>query len=277
MTGRVKVYSEVLGREVEVPEEPERIVSLSPAITETLYMLGLEDRIAGVSFFCNKPPRAREKPRVGSYYNVRWDKLEELEPDLVLVTTGAQRKVALELAERGYTVYPLPLPVTVDGILDMVKAVGIVTGRLEAARRLAGQARRRLEALEGSLRGVRAYYEIFLGGPVSAGSHTYIVDLLDHLGLETVFHHDRVSWVINPDPERIRAFDPDIILYEIPPYTEFREEKILSSFQERGLGDLRALREGRLIVLEPDTLAHYGPSIVDEAAKIVARARRVLG
>ncbi len=271
----VKLFSEALGREVEVPDEPERIVSLSPAITEILYRIGLEDRVVGVSFYCNKPPRAREKPRVGSYYKVLYDKVEELEPDLVLTTTGAQRKVLEELASR-FTVYPVPLPVTIHGIIDEIKVVGIITGRIREARRLAGESARILGKLEGKLAGVRLYYEIFLGGPVSAGAHSYIEDLFSHLGAETPFSSTRTTWVINPSPEAVKAFNPQVVLYERSPYAEITREKIVKSMEERGLAGLEALREGRLIILEPDTLAHYGPSIFEDTQRIVQDVRRLL-
>jgi len=272
----VKLYSEVLGREVEVPDEPERIVSLSPAITETLYMLGLEDKVAGVSFYCHKPPRASEKPKVGSYYKVLYDRLEDLDPDLVLTTTGAQRKVLDEIVERGYTLYPIPLPVTVYGILDEVEAVGIITGRIEAARRLARRLAKTLHKLGGSLDGVRVYYEIYLGGPVSAGSHSYIDDLLSHLGAVTPYRGRRTTWIINPDPREIIEFNPEVILYEKSPYKEATIEDIVKDFKDRGLGGIKAIEDGRIIILEPDTLAHYGPSIFNSLERIVRDVRRLL-
>ncbi|MEB3851257.1 MAG: ABC transporter substrate-binding protein, partial [Desulfurococcales archaeon] len=197
----VRVYSLALGREVEVPERPSRIVSLSPAVTETLFRIGAGDRVVGVSVFCSKPPEACGRPRVGSYYKVDYKRLDPLEPDLILTTTGAQARVVEELAERGYTVYPVPLPTSLYGILDNIITVGIVAGEIPGARRLAGELAGRLPPLRGALDGVRVYYEIDLGGPVSAGAHSYIVDALEFLGAETVFSRDRVPWVINPDPQ----------------------------------------------------------------------------
>ncbi|MEB3860583.1 MAG: ABC transporter substrate-binding protein [Desulfurococcales archaeon] len=276
MAGRVKLYSEYLGREVEVPEEPERIVSLSPAITETLYLLGLEDRIVGVSYFCHKPERAREKPKVGSYYKAEADKIKSLEPDLILTTTGAQLGVVDDLVERGFTVFPIPLPVTVHGVIDEIVTVGYATGRIAEARRLARGLSRLLSSLAGSLEGARVYYEVFLGGPVTAGGHSYISDALEYLGAETPFSRDRVAWVVNPDPSRIRSFDPQVVLYEPSPYKRLTSDDVRRSFHERGLGDLRALREA-LILLEPDTLAHYGPSLVEDLKRIAERIREVVG
>ena len=272
-----RIYSEILGREVEVPDRPERIVSLSPALTEILYMLGLEDRIAGVSIFCHKPPEAEEKPKVGSYYKVMYSRLEELKPDLVLVTTGAQLRVIGELVERGYTVYPIPLPVTMTGVVDQVLHLGIVTGRLGRARELAFSLMEELLSLKGALKGVKVYYEVFLGGPVSFGGHTYLADAMHLMGASTPFQEERTTWVVNPSPSTISRFDPDIILYEGSPYAKKTIEDVIKDFQERGLGSLRALKEKRIILLEPDTLAHYGPSLIKDlqriARQVVARAR----
>jgi len=272
--GSVRVYSEVLGREVEVPERPERIVSLSPALTEILFLLGLGGRVAGVSYYCSKPPEARGKPRVGSYWSVDYRRLDELRPDLVLVTTGAQRRVLEELAAR-YTVYPVPLPVSVPAVIDQVIQVGIVTGALDAARRLARRLERAAAGLEGALRNVKVYYEIFLGGPVTFGGHTYMADLYSLMGASTPFQGERRTWITDPSPERVKEFDPDVVVYEPSPYGKLDPREELA---RRGLAELRALREERLVVLEPDSLAHYGPSLLTDAAPSLAgKVRRVLG
>ena len=266
------IFSEVLGRPVEVPERPERIVSLSPALTETLFLLGLKDRIAGVSHFCNKPPEAREKPRLGSYYKVNYKKLDEIRPDLILVTTGAQRRLALELAEKGYTVYPVPLPTSLYGILDNIVTVGYVTGEHSKARELSRAVAEHLDMLRGQLRG-RAYYEIWLGGPVSAGRYSYISDALNHIGLENCMDSHHEPWVINPDPQEVEACDPDIFIYEIPPYSPSIIKQIEKSLRERGLLEVRAVRERGIMLLPPDSLAHYGPSISKSLEDIVLLAK----
>ncbi len=270
--GVVRLFSEVLGKEVEVPERPSRIVSLSPAITEILYMLGVWDRVVGVSVFDHKPPEAREKPKVGSYYKVNYRALEELSPDLVLVTTGAQRKVLYELAER-YTTYPIPLPLSVAAVIDQVVQVGIVVGALEEARRLESRLLERAERLKGALEGVRVYYEVFLGGPVTAGGHTYITDAFRLMGAETPFQGYRTTWITDPPADVIRDFDPDYIVYEPSPYVETSLDRVVRGFEERGLGGLRAVKERRIIILPPDSLAHYGPSLFDALEDLASRVR----
>ncbi|GAB6147523.1 helical backbone metal receptor [Stetteria hydrogenophila] len=273
----MRVFSEVLGRDVEVPERPGRIVSLAPAITETLYRIGAWDRVAGVSVFCFKPEEARGKPRVGSYYKVNYRLLEEIKPDLILATTGAQRRLVWELVERGYTVYPVPLPVTLYGVLDGIVVVGIVAGAVGEARRLAGELSARLPGLRGSLSGVKVYYEVDLGGPVSAGAHSYIADALNYLGARTPFDGLRQPWVVNPDPEVVKRFDPDVVIYEFKPLDRPSLEKAVKRLEARGLGSLRAVREGRILPLPGDSLAHYGPSLIETLEEVASRVAELAG
>jgi ABC-type Fe3+-hydroxamate transport system, periplasmic component len=273
----VKLYSEVLGKSVEVPDRPERIVSLAPAITETLYMLGLEERVVGVSFFCDKPPQVSKKPRVGAYLNVNYSLLEKLRPDLVLVTTGAQRERIAELESKGYVVYPIPLPVSVYGILDGIIVVGMVVGEVDKARQLASSLLDRLMDLRGTLKGVKLYYEIDLGGPVSVGAYSYIGDAFKLMGASHVFEGQRIPYVINPSPEAVKAFDPDVIIYEQKLGEKASIESVRRSLEARGMGSLRALREGKVVIMEYDSLAHYGPSFFEAAKTMAERVKAVLG
>ncbi|MDM7275491.1 MAG: ABC transporter substrate-binding protein [Thermoprotei archaeon] len=270
---------------VEVPDHPRRIVSLSPAITETLYMLGLSDRIAGVSLYCNKPPEAKSKPRVGSYWKVLYSKLEPLNPDLILVTTGAQLKILGELHDKGYTVYPISLPVTLYGVLDQIIKVGIVVGEADKARSLSYSLGEELRALKGALEGLRVHVEIDLGGPVAPGAITYLADAFKYTGASTTFDnvrvHERIidgksvadAWIIDPDPKSIKDFNPDVYIYEVPYGGRASFEWVFERLKSRGLEGLEAVRRGRLLVLEPDTLAHYGPSLIPTLAGLVAKIK----
>ncbi len=272
---KVKVFSEILGSEIFIPEKPQRIVSISPALTETVYRLGIEDRLVGVSAFCDKPPEAREKPKVGSYYKVNFKLLEKLSPDLILVTTGAQRSSIKEIVEKGYVVYPVPLPVSIYGILENIVIVGILTGEYKKASILCRGLLEDFEKLMGTLDGIKIYYEIDLGGPVSAGAHSYIGDAFRYLGALTPFENERTPWVINPEPNKIKEFDPDIIVYEPKPFSKFSREKIVNDLAKR-IGNLEALRNDKIIILKPNSLAHYGPAFFNSLDALVSEARKLL-
>jgi len=267
----MKIYSEILGKQVEIPDNPQRIVSLAPAITDTIYELRAGDKLAGVSVFCDIPPEAKEKPKVGSYYKVNYRILEQLNPDLILITTGAQRDKIYELEEKGYTVVPIPLPVNLYDILSNTIMIGIIINKMTESRMLAQKMMTRIHDLSVEQSIGTVYYEVDLGGPTSIGGITYIDHALRTIGLSNIFGHQRNTWIINPDPKQIVEKNPDYILYEPKPYSRYGKEKIIKELEERGLGSLKALREERLIVIKPNSLAHYGPTLLDTLKEIKHR------
>ncbi len=253
----MRYFSEILGKHVDLPDNPRRIVSLAPDITETLFRIGAGERVVGVSLYCRRPREGvMGLPRVGAYLNVLWDRLEALNPDLVFTTTGAQRKTAEELLRRGIPTVSLPVPNSVFGILENIRRVGLFSNRLEAAEGLLLDLTGVLYGLTGKGFGIRVYYEVDLGGPITAGGPSYITHALRLLGMENVWGFSRESY-FKPDDDRTRALGFDLILYEPKPERKYTREEIVSHLRER-FGDVKVL------VLEPDSLAHYGPALVDE-------------
>src|SRR5687768_17673529 len=127
---------------------PERIVCLTEETTETLYLLGEGDRVVGVSGYTVRPPEARRKPRVSAFINARFDKIEALQPDLVLAFSDLQADIAAELIRRGYPVVTFNQR-SVAEILQTVRMIGALVGRAAEADALA-------ERLENGLDEVRA-------------------------------------------------------------------------------------------------------------------------
>lgn len=260
----VQVFNEVLGKEVPVPEAPKRIVSFSPAATETLFLLGLGDVVVGVSAFCARPAEARRKRHLGSYSTVRDEALDEVRPDLIFTVTGYQREFAVRLSGK-YPVYPLELPASVSGILDFVVKVGLVAGAAEKGRALERSLLRRV----GKLRRPppsKGYVEVDLGGPVTFGAYSYITDALRLLRCSHVYEHERREW-LTPDLSKVAAEDPDVIFYEPKMFTGFGRRDLARLVSSRGWGGLRAVREGKTFVTPGplDFLAHHGPSFITGA------------
>lgn len=259
-----KVFCETLGTTLHLPDKIERIVSFSPAVTETLFLLGAGDEIAGVSAFCARPPEARRKKVLGSYNTVSMDTLKEIAPDVLFTTTGYQREFAAHLA-KDFPVYALELPVSVSGIVDFAQKVGLVTGRvLEGA----ALSRRLLESLARCtpVRRIRAYLEIDFNGPVSFGAYSYITDAMRYLGVESIYGNQFCEW-LTPDLDFVRRSDPEAIFYEAKMYSRFDEKDLAGLLVERGWDDIRAVKEGH-VFLAPgplDFFAHHGPSFVTEA------------
>ncbi len=268
-----RLFNEILGAEVSVPEVPDRIVSFSPAATETLFLLGLGDKIAGVSAFCARPKEAKTKRRLGSYSTVRDEVLDEIRPDLIFTVTGYQREFAVKLSKK-HPVYPLELPVSVAGIVDFVVKVGLVAGEADRGRRLAGDLMRKAGSL-GAVPGLRSYVEIDLGGAVSFGAYSYITDAFRFLGSSHVYCDAPSEW-LTPDPGWVAAQDPDLIVYEPKMYSGGRDAAVARLFESRKWGGLRAVKSGNVFVTPGplDFLAHHGPSFVTEALPWLERTLR---
>ena len=114
---------------------PHRIVCLTEETTETLYLLGEGDRVVGVSGYTVRPLEARRKPRVSSFLNARYEKIDALKPDLILAFSDLQAGIAADLGKRGYPVV-LFNQRTVGEIVQMIRLVGALVGCAERAERL---------------------------------------------------------------------------------------------------------------------------------------------
>jgi len=248
-----------------VPDRPERIISLSPAITETLFMLGLGDRVIGVSAFCARPEEARRRRRVGSYSTSNASLLMEMKPDLILVETGYQRALALELSSE-FSVYPFALPVSVSGIIDTIVKVGLVVDEPERAWQLSHELNRKASQVRPVGRNLKAYVEIDLGGPVSFGAHSYITDAFHLAGASTLFDHVRSEW-LTPDLEEVKSANPNVLFYEAKMYSKFGRQDLELMLDERKWREMDAVKGGSCFLAPGplDFLAHHGPSFITEA------------
>jgi iron complex transport system substrate-binding protein len=126
---------------------PSRIVCLTEETTETLFLLGQGDRIVGVSGYTVRPPEARAKPKVSAFINARFDKIQALEPDLVLAFSDLQADLTAELIRRGLTVVTFNQR-SIDDILQMIRIVGGLVGCQHDAEMLAN-------GLAADLQGIR--------------------------------------------------------------------------------------------------------------------------
>ncbi len=259
-----KVFCETLGTELSLPEQCQKVVSLSPAATEAIYELGLSDLLVGVSTYCVHPKDWRKKlPVLGAYKNIKENLLARLNPDLIITTTGYQREFALELS-RKYNVYAFALPPTVSAIISASAELGVVLGFPEKATKLSKTFTKQLGNLT-EARPLNVYIEIDLGGPVTFGKYSYITDACRWLGIKNVFADKNAEW-LTPTPEQIARKNIDLIIYEPKMFSKKRRSilEVKAFFQKRGLGNLPAVQQEK-IVLTPslyDFIAHHGPGFI---------------
>lgn len=119
-----------------MPNYPERIVCLTEETTETLYLLGQGHRVVGVSGYTVRPPEARQKPKISAFINAKFDKIEALQPDLVLAFSDLQADLSRELVKRGIAVVTFNQR-SVAEIFQMIRMLGGLVGCQAEAERLA--------------------------------------------------------------------------------------------------------------------------------------------
>lgn len=271
MVVELKVFNEITGIYLDIKDKP-RIISLAPAITDTLDKLGVWENIVGVSLYCNIPSKASKKPRVGAYLKVSYRRIDALKPDIIFLTTGIQRKLIFEMLEKNYPVYPVPLPISIYGILENMTIIGAVLGMMESSLNLMKKYLDILSKIKDDIWS-SAYYEIDFGEPYTIGGISYINHALNHIGLKNIFSNIKKTYFI-PDLNRVAEEDPEIIIYEVHPGKKMDVDKIRKIFIDRGWSNIKAVANDKIYILPPDSLAHYGPTLINNLENISIQVKK---
>src|SRR5829696_1334001 len=195
---------------------PRRIVCLTEETVETLYLLGEQDRIVGVSGYAVRPPQVRrEKPRVSAFTSADVPKILSLEPDLVLTFSDLQAPIVAELIRAGLAVHAFNQR-DIAGILAMIRTVGALVGADEKARALTEQLEHRLAEVAASARGLArpaVYFEEW-DEPLISGIG-WVSELIEIAGGRDVFAELRGQKAARDrivSPEAVIAAAPALIL-----------------------------------------------------------------
>lgn len=195
---------------------PRRIVCLSDETTETLYLLGEQDRIAGVSGYSTRPPECRKKPRVSAFASAKFDAILELEPDLVLTFSDVQAEITRELVRRGATVLNFNQR-SIAEILEMIETLARLVGNAEEGRALVDRLTSGLDAFAEKAktfsRRPRVYFEEW-NDPLISGI-CWVEELIEIAGGEPIFPELRARGKAQDrvvDADEVIARDPEVIL-----------------------------------------------------------------
>lgn len=261
---------DMTGREVEVPRAVRRVVSLAPSLTEILFALGAGDLTVGVTDFCDYPPAAAGRPKVGTVLAPNAEVVLTLHPDLVLATTEGNRQETVLLLERlGLPVFVVR-PEGLDGVYASIQAVGRLLGRPTRARALVEVMRSRVRWVAGQVARrprVRVLYVLWPDPLITAGRGSIIDVLLRLAGGENVaggiaLRYPRLGL------EEVLRVNPEVILLAGMGSRPLRPEAVGGW---EGWQVLPAVRAGRVRSLDGDLLHRPGPRIV-EGLEAMARA-----
>ncbi len=258
---------------------PQRIVSLAPSITETLFALGLGDRVVGVTRFCEYPPEAQTRAIVGGFVDPNYEAIVTLEPDLVAALT-IDDEARARLAG-------LRIPVlavdhrTLGGILDSFIQLADRCGARDRGVALAADCQRRMDAVERKTRGLprprvlissaREFGAGRIESVYAAGRGQWYDELLRIAGGENAYPNNGIAFP-EISPEGLMRINPDVII-ELAPKVEigkYSESEILAEWDS--VPGLRASQEKRIHLLTGSYVAIPGPrflQVLEDFARVL--------
>jgi len=258
--GADRVVIDGTGRRIAIPAAIDRVVSLAPNLTETVYALGLGDKLVGDTNECDKPLAAKQKPHVGEPVDPNLEAIVALRPDLVLATAINRMETVDALTRLGIPVYTTD-PQTVLQMLQSVLGLADAMGVHEQGAKLVAQLRARLDSIHARLADRPLQHVLFViwDDPlITIGQNTFIEDALRWAGAESVVL-SRQKWP-QLSMEEVLRLQPEYILY-----AAHEEQSPLTLEDLRGRPvwrDLDAVEMGHVVNVSEEAL-RPSPGLVD--------------
>jgi iron complex transport system substrate-binding protein len=262
------------GREVQLKNVPQRIVSHVPSITETLFALGLGDKIVGDSEYCDYPEAAKTKPKIGGYFTPNIEAIVALNPDLVL-TDGYVPELITKLDALGIPLAVID-PKDINGILRDIELLGNITGSQKEATELTSDMKQRIDAVFKKVVPLCYSPGVFYvfdatdtTKPWTAGPGSFVDALISLAGGENIAAISSDPWIQFNMEELVDA-DPEILLVDSHMGTAVISPEELKKLP--GWQNLTAVKENRIYTVDGDLVNRSGPRIVqglEDIAKIL--------
>ncbi|HOC45665.1 MAG: helical backbone metal receptor [Syntrophorhabdaceae bacterium] len=236
------------------PGRPMRIVSLSPPITESLYLLGLKNNIVGVTIYCDRPAEARTKPVMGTVIEPDIEKIVQLRPDLVLAMSLTNPKVLTKMRSLGLKVLTHEIPDTFSGICDMFVWIGNATGTSLEARRIVDTARSEVDAIRkktARFKKPRVLIELGTKPFFVATRDFFVNDYLEFAGAVNIFQ-DASSGSVGREEAIVR--NPDVILIVTMGLSGDNERRVWKRYSS-----VNAVRNGRIYIVDSNNVCSPTP------------------
>ena len=202
-----------VGRTVLIPKFPKRIISLVPSQTELLFDLGLDQRVVGITKFCVHPKEwFRTKARIGGTKKLNFNTISDLNPDLIIANKEENNKEDIERLEKDFPVWVSDIN-NLDSALEMIRLVGEITST--DASELVSKIERNFQQLKPFYPEQKTLYLIWKNPYMSAGSDTFIHDIMKRCGFENAISDSRYPQL---SEQNIVALKPELVLLSSEPF-----------------------------------------------------------
>ena len=226
-----------------------------PSQSELLWDLGLQDELAGITKFCIHPGEMfRSKMRVGGTKNVNFEKIKNLQPDLIIANKEENKQEQVEELMKHYPVWISDIK-NLDDALQMIRSLGEITGKSENANSIAENILASFSSFHPPDSRPRTAYIIWKDPLMAAGKNTFIDDMLARCGLQNIFtSSDRYPAVTF---ETLRNLDPELILLSSEPYP----------FKEKHVAEFRAAcPKAKISLADGEMFSWYGSRLLQAPA-----------
>ncbi|ADL12307.1 ABC transporter substrate-binding protein [Acetohalobium arabaticum] len=260
-----------LGREVIIKEKPQRIISLAPSHTETLFALEAGNRVVGVTEYADYPKVVNEIDKVGTIKEPNVEKIIQLQPDLVLAAGITPKEVITRLNELGIDVVGLN-PTDVSEIIDSISLIDKATGQVEEAEIITTEMRNRVEEITETVaknvdeaQRPKVFYEIWKKPLYTAGPETFIDDLIHLAGGINIAHQAEGMWP-QYSFEVLLAENPEVYLASSHSWKhQVSKESIL---QREKFQEIKAIQNERVYIIDQDIVNRASPRIITALEKV---------
>jgi iron complex transport system substrate-binding protein len=263
-----------LGRSLTLAATPQRIVSLAPSVTEILFAVGAGPQVVGDTTFCNFPPEAKGLPKIGGYSakSISIEAVVGLKPDLVIAGTASQKPVVESLGQLKIPVLVLA-PGSFEGVYNSIQQIGTLTGHAAQADQVVTQMRGRVEAVQAKVGSIPSaerptvFWEVFDDPLITSGPNTFIGQMIAMAGATNIFAEAKEDYP-KISAETVLERNPLVIF---GPASQRTKLTVAAISQRPGWSDIRAVRDGRIYLLDDDIITRPGPRLAD-ALEAVAKA-----
>jgi iron complex transport system substrate-binding protein len=264
-----KTVVDQMGRSMTVPDDPQRIVSLAPSITEIIFALGQEERLKGVTAYSNYPPAALTLPKVGTYVRLDLERIVALNPDLcIAIRDGNPKAAVVRLAELNIPVYAVN-PRDIQTVTQAVIEIGSLLNADEKARQLAGEIRTRVQHIQSQVANSayrpRVFFQISASPIISAGTYTFINELIVIAGGENLAAGNTAYPRYNR--EQVLALNPDVIIISSMTKDGSFEQ---SKAQWLRWPEIPAVKNQRIDIVDSDLFNRPSPRVVEALDTLAA-------
>lgn len=258
-------YTDVLGREVTIEKQPEKIVSALPSNTEILFAIGLGDKVVGVTDYCDFPSEAATKEKIGDAFQLNVEKIVSLEPDIVLSGNGIPQEIITKLEEAGITVVAIE-GTSFEETYKSIEDIGKITDAASKGKQIVKDMQAKVKDIEKKVEGAEKkdiYFVLGYGeyGDWTAGPGSFINEMIERASGNNIAADSEMAWA-EYSLEKLVEKDPDVLI------VSSMAGELDDIKKAQGYKDIKAVKEDNVKSVDANIVTRPSPRIVDGLEEI---------